>query len=44
MIDYDDYKKNDPRMWLFHTKFGKILIIIFLVVVFVSIIYEEFIE
>ncbi len=39
-----DYHKNDGRMWLYHTRFGKVLIIIFFIIIGIGIIYEKFFQ
>lgn len=39
----EDYKKNDPRLWLYRSKYFRIIFLIFIVVVLVSIIYEKLI-
>lgn len=38
----EDYKKNDPRLWMFRNKYSKLIIYIIMVFVICLIIYEKF--
>lgn len=35
-----NYKKHDPRMWLFYTKFGRIVLVLIGVFILVSIMLD----
>jgi hypothetical protein len=40
----DNYKKNDPRMWMFHNKYAKTVIIILVIVIVCMGIYEKYFQ
>jgi hypothetical protein len=40
--NFDNYKKNDPRMWFFHTKLGGIILKIIIVFIVATIILKLF--
>ena len=39
----DNYKKNDVRMWFFHSRIGSFIIKLLIIIVVVSAIYNFFI-
>lgn len=39
---FENYKKNDPRFWLFYSKLGKAIILTILIAVVILVLLDQF--